>query len=114
MRAKRRFEERKRKLKLLNEVYDWGYVDWDGKHVYRDWSRHWIFIWHKDQPKIVKWWREDNLRMSESGHSAWVHAMMTKPHRSQQKALERAITAGRIEPDEALFPIWGKPWIYYW
>ena len=115
MRAKRRFEERKRKLKLINEVYDWGYTNWDGKYVYRDWSRHWIFIWHSDIPKIVKWWRADNIRMSESGHHrTWLHPMMTKPWRTQCKQLQRDLAAGRIDPDEALFPIYGRPWIYYW
>ncbi len=109
MRAKRRFEERKRKLKRLDEVYDWGHVTWDGKHLYRNWQHYWWFR-HKEKP--IKWW--GIIRMSESGHSAWVHTFMTKPHRAEASRLTRSITAGRIEADAAIFPVHGKPWIYYW
>lgn len=112
-RAKRRFEERKHKLKKINSIYDWGRTDWDGKYIRRDWSYYWWFSGGKEEP--IKWWKHSNFTcMSESGHSAWVHDMMTKPYRAKSKMLQRSLAAGRIDPDEALFPVWGKPWIYYW
>lgn len=109
-RARRRFEERKRKLQRINEVYDWGHVHWDGKYVRRDWRHYWWFNGDKEKP--IKYWK--NMRMGESGHSSWVHCFMTKPHRTEASRLVRSIAAGRIEPDEGMFPVHGKPWIYFW
>jgi hypothetical protein len=105
MRARRRFEERKRRLQRINEIYnDWNNCRWDGKYIYYNY-------WWRGNTRVSYW---HNMRMGETGHSAWVHTFMTKPHRTEANRLVRSITAGRIEPDEALFPVWGKPWIYYW
>lgn len=113
-RAYRRFEERKRKLRRINEVYrDWSHTYWDGTRIYRDWSNHWLFLYgQKDKSEPIKYWK--NMRMGESGHSDWVHTFMTKPHRTAANRLVRSIAVGRIKPDEAMFPIHGKPWVYFW
>lgn len=111
-RAYRRFEERKRRLKRINEVYKWGYTDWDGKYIRRNWDRYyWCRIEGEIEPPI-KYWK--NMRMGETGHSAWVNTFMNRPARSMDKRLTKSIAAGRIEPDGAMFSIHGKPWIYYW
>jgi hypothetical protein len=113
-RARRRFEERKRKLKRINAIYrDWSRVKWDGKYLYRDWSHYW---WFDQREKPIKWWRQENVsNMSEAGHhKSWLRPMMTRPWRINCKRVQRDITSGRIDPDEALFPIYGRPWIYYW
>lgn len=107
-RARRRFEERKRKLKIINEIYyDWRSAEWDGKHLVWDW------VWRRS--KIIKWWREDGLRMSESGHHrTWMHPLMVKPWRARCHHVERNLLLGRVDPDEVLFPVYCRPWIYYW
>lgn len=116
MRAKRRFEERKRKLRVLNRIYrDWGGgIRWDGKHLYRDWSR-WYGI-HNWTPDLIEWWEPESQRsMSERGHhKQWLNPMMKKPWRRRSHKVIHDLFVGRVDPDEVLFPVYGRPWIYYW
>lgn len=37
-----------------------------------------------------------------------------KPHRARAKAVEKAVTSGEVDPDEALWPLVRKPHNYYW
>jgi hypothetical protein len=112
-RARRRFEERKRKLRKIDAVYNWRYTNWDGKHIYADWSHYWF---RPEKEKPIKWWKHSTwVAMSESGHHrTWQHPMMVKPWRTNCKQIQRDITAGRVDPDEVLFPVYCRPWVYYW
>lgn len=113
-RAKRRFEERKRKLRKIGTIYrTWGRVEWDGKYLRLDWSHYW---WYDGKEKPIKWWNSGTVTgMSETGHHrTWLHPLMLKPWRARCKQLQREIRVGHVDPDEALFPIYGRPWIYYW
>lgn len=108
------YQTKRKKLARINIMTKWGHTDWDGKVLYRDWSRHWLFDHGQRDVRIVqKWWRNP-LEMSESGHAAWKRVMMNRPHRAEKRRVEKDIVAGRVDPEEAVFPIWGKPFIYYW
>jgi hypothetical protein len=45
----------------------------------------------------------------------WDRIYHSRPRRSKNKALERAIVAGRLDPDDAAWPLGNhKPHQYYW
>lgn len=116
-RAKRRFEERKRKLKKAKAMWIYyGYREssWAPSKLLLYWSLP-EYLPH-DVYREVKLWRPwNNLVMSEAGrHRSWLHPMMVKPWRTNCNRLTRDLTAGRVDPDEVLYPIYCRPWIYYW
>jgi hypothetical protein len=46
--------------------------------------------------------------------SAWDIQYHTRPRRSKEKRLAKAILNDKIDADEAIWPLSKKPHIYYW
>lgn len=73
---------------------------------------------------VPKDWRRDGIPWQEiwpawlkqySAHPAhWDRTYHIRPHRMRTKRMERQILMGRIDPDDAAWPIPNRPYIYYW
>lgn len=68
------------------------------------------------------WWQQHKRIFWPSGAYHWYstspawHDILhhSRPRRSKEKRLEKAILAGRIEADEAMWPLSKRPHIWYW
>ena len=68
-------------------------------------TTEWYELWH--QPG------KSHLGMMGSYPAWWDRTFHTRPWRAKSRQLEKAILRG-ADPDNAVWPIWGKPHIYYW
>lgn len=66
--------------------------------------------WWKDN---VDYWPSEFNRMGNTP-SSWNICYHTRPRRAAEKRLAYAIRVGRVDPEEALWPVSKKPHIYYW
>jgi len=54
------------------------------------------------------------LDMINSYPAWWDRTFHTRPRRAKERAITRNILVGKLDPDNAAWPLEKKPHIYYW
>lgn len=82
------------------------------EHLKLDWSA-WRALW---VPMRTNQGRKIGGPFSMMNGAPRWHDIMhhTRPRRTREKRIARAIVAGRIDGEEAIWPLSRKPTIYYW
>lgn len=77
------------------------------------WEKVWKEAWLSHRDMVRRAWPDEFSMMSNYPRS-WDIQFHTRPRRAKEKLVERKIVTGKIDPDEAIFPLSKKPHIYYW
>lgn len=70
--------------------------------------------WDLDIPYSILWPTNTGYWWGNSYPRSWDIQYHTRPRRGREKAMERKVLSGRVDADEAVWPLSKKPHVYYW
>lgn len=70
--------------------------------------------WKSDIPTEVLWPTNTGYWWSSSYPRSWDIQYHNRPRRAKERKMAKLVTMGRVDYDEAIWPLSRKPHIYYW
>lgn len=70
--------------------------------------------WKLDIPTSVLWPTSGGYWWSSSYPRSWDIMHHTRPRRARERAMAWKVINGRVDPEEAIWPMNHRPHVYYW
>lgn len=100
-RSSESFYRKRHGLKPINpRTLPWWHLRW----------HEWFPVYQRERDRI---W-PDEFNMMANWPRSWDIQHHTRPHRARTRKMEFRILRGTADPDAAIWPLYGRPHIYYW